>query len=193
MSRSTKAVPATIASSPGLLWFKGAVFALLAWNTAVYVLTGTLSEALDSAAWLALLVLFELETDFGNRFREGRTAAAIRAVRLAAAAALCVAASGYVREQEWLDAINTGFWIGLVALFELQIRYPSAAARYRAWVTACAVVLFAGLGVLVLAWALQGEWFDAYDALLWLAALFIIEMNVLRGACARPGQAVSGT
>jgi hypothetical protein len=31
----------------------------------------------------------------------------------------------------------------------------------------------------------QGEWFDAYDALLWLAALIVIEMNILRRVQAR--------
>jgi hypothetical protein len=167
--------------SVGFALFKAAVFGLLAWNTAVYVYSGTLSEGLDSAAWLTLLVLFELETGFGDRFREGGTATAIRAARLVAAAAVCAAAAGYVREKEWLDAINTGFWIVLVALFECQVRYREAAARHRAWFAGATAMLYAGLAVLVLAWAWRGEWFDAYDALLWLTALLIIEINILRG------------
>jgi hypothetical protein len=36
-----------------------------------------------------------------------------------------------------------------------------------------------------LLWAWRGEWFDAYDALLWLVAFAAIEMDV--AAAARPG------
>jgi hypothetical protein len=32
----------------------------------------------------------------------------------------------------------------------------------------------------VFAWAWRKEWFDAYDAALWLLAFATIEMNVLR-------------
>ncbi|HKA44597.1 MAG TPA: hypothetical protein VKF40_21610 [Burkholderiales bacterium] len=167
-------------AAPRHLWMKGAVFALLACNTAIYVASGTISETLDSAAWLTLLVLFELETDFGERIGQGWAAVAIRSARFAAAAAVVAAAIGYAREKEWLDAANSGLWIAIVVLLEFQVRYTRAASRHRVGFTAAATVFYAGLGMLVLAWIWQGEWFDAYDALLWLAALVIIEMNVLR-------------
>jgi hypothetical protein len=178
----------TAAAAPPALWFKAALFAALAWNTAAYVHSGTPSEALDSAAWLALLVLFELETDFGNRFRGNATATAIRAARLAAAAAVCAAAAGYVLDEEWPDAVNTALWIGVVALLEIQVRARGAAVARRAWFAAATATLYAGLGALVMMWAWRGEWFDAYDALLWLVALVVIELNVLRGL--RPAHAV---
>src|SRR5262245_38185974 len=96
---------------PRNAWLKAAVFALLAWNSAVLLHSGTASEALDAVSWLALLVLFEAETDFGERFRGRWAAGSIRAARAAAAFAVCVAAAGYVREESWLDAINGGLWI----------------------------------------------------------------------------------
>ena len=173
-----------VIAPPRHLWLKAVVFALLAWNTGVYVFTGTLSEALDATAWLALLVLFELETDFGDRLRDGRTEAVVRGVRLAAAAAVAAAALGYVRDREWLDAINSGLWVAMVAVLELQVRYPQTAARRGTWFAAALTLVYTGLGALVLAWAWQREWFDAYDAVLWLAALAIIEMNVLQQAAA---------
>jgi hypothetical protein len=169
-------VPAALAWYP---WFKAALFGLLAWNTAVYALTGTASEALDSAAWLTLLLAFELETGLGARFVEGRWAAVLRAVRLVAAAAIFAAGIGYVRDAEWLDAANIGLWIAVVALLELEVRYPALVAAQRTQCTAAAVTLYSGLAILVLAWLWQGDWFDAYDAALWLVAFATIEINVL--------------
>ncbi|MEK7835597.1 MAG: hypothetical protein AAB298_05555, partial [Pseudomonadota bacterium] len=65
--------------------FKAVVFALLACNTAYYLFGGAWTEALDALAWLTLLALFALETGFEGRFR---AKAAIRGLRLAAAAAV---------------------------------------------------------------------------------------------------------
>jgi hypothetical protein len=172
-------VPTT--DRPAYLWFKAGLFALLACNTAAYLISGTLSEGLDSVAWLVLLLLFELETDFGWGAHGGWTAGAIRGSRLVAAAAVAAAAAGYVREQEWLDAINVGFWIAIVIVLESQVRFPATAVNHRMAYAAAAGLLYTGLGVLAIIWMWQGEWFDAYDALLWLAALIVIEMNILRG------------
>lgn len=171
------------AAVPWYPGFKAAVIGLLALNTAVFVLAGTVSEALDSAAWLVLLASFELETGLGGRFAEGRAALVLRGVRLAAAAAILAAGMGYVRDGEWLDAVNIGLWIAVVTLLEFEVRYP--AAKRRAPLT---VMLYAGLAAVVLAWLWQGEWFDAYDAALWLVAFVTIEINVLgiaRDAAAR--------
>jgi hypothetical protein len=98
---------------------------------------------------------------------------------LLAAAALAAAAAGYVRGKEWLDAINIGLWIGVVALLEIEVRRPDAVMRYRGGFLAVTTVLYAGLVGLVLAWLLRGEWFDAYDAALWLAAFATLEMDLL--------------
>ena len=102
-------------------------------------------------------------------------------VRLVAAAAVAAAAAGYLREREWLDAINAGLWIAIVVMFEWQVRFPAAAGRRRVAFKTAAAVLYAGLGALVAIWLWRGEWMDAYDALLWLAALVVIELNILRG------------
>jgi hypothetical protein len=166
--------------APAYSWFKAAVFALLAWNTGVFLFSGSLTEGLDAAAWLVLLALFELETGFGSRFRGGSAASAIRGARLLAAAAVLGAAIGYLYEREWLDAINSGLWITVVALLEFEVRYPLAVERHRAPVLAATALLYSALGALVLIWAWQGLWFDAYDAALWLIAFATIELNVLR-------------
>lgn len=173
------AVPSVRSGPREYLWFKATVFALLAWNTAVFLATGTLSEAIDATAWLVLLALFGLETGWGDRFGES-SATAIHGVRFAAAVAVGAAAIGYVREREWLDAINSGLWIAVVVLLEIEVRCTGAVARRRAWFAAVAATLYSGLGALIPAWLWRGEWFDAYDAALWLIAFAAIEMDVLR-------------
>lgn len=169
---------------PWYLWFKAVLFALLACNTAIFFFAGTLSEALDAAAWLTLFALFELETGYGGRFLRGRAQAVIRVVRLAAAAAVIAAAIGYIVEGDTLDTLNSGLWIAVVMLLELEVRYPDFIARHHSGFTAAATALYCGLGALILVWAWQGAWFDAYDALLWLIAFMAIEINIMRWPCA---------
>ena len=197
------------AGSPWYPRFKAVVFALLACNTGYYLFGGAWTEALDALAWLTLLALFALETGFegacprdtlaerpvagtGAKARcpqttgfasnesARRAVAAIRGLRLAAAAAVGAAAIGYVYQGEWLDAVNTALWIAVVVLLEFEVRSPRAVARHRRRFTATAVTLYAGLGALVLVWAWRGEWFDTYDAALWLTAFAMIELDVLR-------------
>jgi len=166
-------------------WFKATVFALLAANTIAFGLTGTFSEALDSAAWLALLALFRLETGFGERVLAGAGKTAVHWARVAAAAAVVTAAIGYAREHEWLDAANSALWIAVVVLLEIEVRHPAAVATRRAGFASIAAALYAALATLVLVWFWQGEWFSGYDALLWLIAFVTLELDVLRYA--RPG------
>jgi hypothetical protein len=164
--------------SPWYTGVKAALFALVAGNTAYWVVSGTLSEALDAAAWLALLALFQLETGF--KLSLARAAGWIRVARIGAAIVVGAAAIGYVNEQEWLDATNTALWVAVVVLLEFELRRPEAVARRRMLFAATAVILYAGLAALVLIWTWRREWFDAYDAMLWLGAFATIEMDVLQ-------------
>jgi hypothetical protein len=180
-------VPEAGRSPRWALLLKIALFALLAGNTARYLLLGTLSEALDSLAWLVLLFSFEAETGLRERFGGRGTTVALRGTRLLAAAALVVAAMGYVRGKEWLDAINVGLWIAVVGILEFQVRRPDTARQASRGFAAAAAALYAGLGGLVAAWLLRGEWFDAYDAALWLAAFAILELDLLGRSRYGPG------
>lgn len=166
-------------ASRGYLVFKGALFALLAGNTAVYLVTGTRSEAFDSLSWLVILVSFELESERPELFRKRWSRFALRGVRLLAAAALAAAAIGYFLTREWLDAANIGLWVGVVCLLEIEVRRPDAVMRHRIGFMAATTVLYTGLVGLALAWLLHGEWFDAYDAALWLVAFATLEMGLL--------------
>lgn len=173
-------MPSSAGATTWYFWFKMAVFALLACNAAFFLFFGTFRQAADAIAWLILLALFELETGHRDRLHGRGAAALVHGVRLVAAAGVIAAALGYVLERDWLDAVNSLLWIAVVVILEFEMRYPRAVDRQRAWFAAVATTLYAGLGVLVLVWAWRGEWFDAYDALLWLIAFVTIEIDVLR-------------
>jgi len=160
--------------------FKIAVFTLLLCNAVFYALDDTPSNALDAVAWLILLVLFEWETEFGGRLRARSVTAAIHIVRIAAIFGIGAATGAYVYEMAWLDVINSSLWVAVVAMLEYEVRFPRLVAHHSAAFLATAVGLYVGLGVLVMAWVWEGEWFDAYDALLWIIAFATIEMDVLR-------------
>lgn len=162
----------------GFRRFKAAAFALLAANLALYALLGRPNELVDAAAWLVLLVLFEIETAHGARLTPARRRL-VHGLRPIASAGVLAAAVGYLAEAEWLDAANAWLWLAVVVLLEIEVRAPRAVGRRRESFLIAAVVLYSALLLLVPAWLWQGEWLDAWDAALWLAAFFAIELNVL--------------
>ena len=156
------------------------IFALLACNTAYYVVAGRVSEALESVAWYVLLILFVVETS-NRRLSQSATARTVlRGLRLLATLAIASSMLLYVREKEWLDAANLLLWIAVVALLEFEVwRRATIAARRKAY-TLTAALLYAGLGILILIWLAQGRWMNAWDATLWLAAFGLLEINLLK-------------
>jgi len=159
---------------------KPAIFALLALNAGIYATTGRFSEGLDAFAWFVLLVLFEIETRCPRWTRIPRNALVLDLLRLIAAVGVAIAAFSFIREQEWLDAANAWLWIGVVAVLELQLRAPLFVARHRSAFTGTSLTLYGALAVVALVWLIHSEWLDGYDALLWIAAFALIEMDLLR-------------
>lgn len=160
--------------------FKLALIALLAANAIVYASSGTLSEAFDSIAWFTLFLLFELELRFTAWMTRRHVSTSVHLVRAGAALFIAAAAAGYVLERAWLDALSAGLWIGVVALLELEVRRPDIVAAKRNGFVCVAALLYGGLCAVVLVWAWRGEWFDAYDGLLWLIAFATIELGLQR-------------
>lgn len=159
---------------------QAALFVLLACNTIYYVTAGRLSEALESAAWYGLLILFLLETGRRPARLTPRMRAANHGLRLLATLAIAASAVLYVREREWLDAANLLLWVMVVALLEIEVRRPGAVAAHRTAFTTAAALLYATLGVWVVIWLTRGEWMDAWDAALWLTAFGVLELDLLR-------------
>lgn len=159
---------------------KPAIFALLAINAVIYAITGRFSEGLDAIAWFALLALFEIETRCPRWTRTPRNAAVLDLLRLLAAVGVAISAFSFIREQEWLDAANSWLWIGVVAALELQLRAPLFVARHRSTFTGASLTLYGALATVALLWLIRGEWLDGYDALLWIGAFALIELDLLR-------------
>jgi hypothetical protein len=161
--------------------FTAVLFALLAANTAYFAIAGTLSKAIDAAAWLLLLVLFEAETRFGARLQRASLRRVVRMIRLAAGAGVVAATVGYVFENNALDALNSVLWIAVVVLLEIEVRYRDAIQRVRLTLSSVAACLYGGLALVLVMWVVRRQWFDAYDALLWLVAFAAIEVDLVSG------------
>jgi hypothetical protein len=160
--------------------FKAVLFALLAANAVWFALGPSPSKAIDACAWLVLLALFVAETDFGHLLEAGRSRMLVRAARLVAGIGVVAATIGYVFEDNLLDTVNCVVWIAVVILLETELRFPALAARASDAFRVTALALYGSLGVLVILWAVQGMWIDAYDAVLWLIAFGTIELKVSR-------------
>lgn len=164
-----------------------AIFTLLAVNAAIYAATGRASETIDALAWFVLLALFFVETRCPQWTRAPRNAGKLKLLHLIAGAAILWAAIAFVHEREWLDALNAWLWIGVVTVLELEVRAPAWIRPQRWLVIACSAALYAALAGIAVAWLLQGEWFDGYDAALWIAAFSLLELDLLqRSARNRP-------
>lgn len=178
----------------GFVVFKWLMYSLLAGDVVLYALFGRLTELVDTAAWLVLLLLFEWET--GGWSLPARWRPLLHGVRGVAALAVVAACVGYAVERQWLDFANEMVWLGVVALLELEVRLPPVARRLHRWRRGLAALLYAILVGFLVGWAVQGAtgpeplhaWLDAWDALLWLAAFVVIELNVFGYAAHRRGR-----
>ena len=161
--------------------YKAVLFALLAGNAVYFAVAETPSKAVDAAAWLVLLLLFEAETRYDLLARSDRRRVALRAVRLVAAAAVAAATLAYLFENNVLDAVNSVLWIAVVVVLELDVRSRDPTRRRRRAFALAYATLYGALAVMVGTWVLRGLWFDAYDAALWLVAFVTIELDVAAG------------
>lgn len=156
------------------------ILGLLAVNTVYYAFAGRFSEAMESLAWYALLILFAFEGLRGKRRPGAPALALVHATRALATLSIAATAVLYVREREWLDAANLLLWIAVVVVLEFQVRLPAFAAAHPRAFARSAVMLYTALGVLALVWLARGEWMDAWDAALWLAAFALLELGLLQ-------------
>lgn len=166
-------------------WFKWTVYGLLAVNIVLFLLHETVTEGLDSLAWVVLLLLFEWETSQMDKPYLSRWERyGIHGGRLAAYALVLWSAFGYssavyIAEHGAVDMWNAWTWILIVLILEYDVYVPG---RYGHWEwrvrNALKALLYGALFVYALLWGLDGSWLDFYDALLWILCFFAIELNI---------------
>ncbi|MEO1015753.1 MAG: hypothetical protein AAFX08_11260 [Pseudomonadota bacterium] len=86
-----------------------------------------------------------------------------------------------LRRLAWLDVANSGLWLIVVTALEAEVRLkasPSFGTKAYAAFKAAKGALYAALFLVAADWARLGSPWDAWDAFLWLAAFFFIELNL---------------
>ena len=155
---------------------KLAIVVLITLNAAIYAFVDTLTSAVDALTWLMLLVLYELETNGVAPMAEN-TMHGIRYVLITVIGLVFVS---YVHDSEWMDVVNSALWFALIALLELEVRWPEKVYKYRQSYWLSTVTVFSGLVAMVIAWAWQSAWLDVYDATLWILAFASIEVDIFQ-------------
>jgi hypothetical protein len=153
------------------------ILVLLTLNAVIYALVDTPTSAIDAISWLILLIIYEIEA---NASELPVSEAALRAVRYGLIALIVWVFFNYLLEGEILDLINTLLWLGLIVMLELEVRWPDYVMQRKNRIWQVTMVCFVGLIVMAGIWLWQGAWLDAYDAVLWIAAFGLIEVDIFR-------------
>lgn len=156
--------------------YKLAILILITLNAVIYALVDTVISSADTLAWLVLLILYELEANKAVPVAKNMLSG-IRNVLIAVIGLLFVS---YVFNSEWLDVVNSALWFALIALLELEVRWPDKVFKFRQSYWLATIAVFVGLVAVVMAWAWQSAWLDVYDAALWIIAFASIEMDIFQ-------------
>lgn len=166
----------------GFRLFKWTVYGLLILNTYLFLRTeDTLTAFLDSAAWVVLLFVMEYEsTTLDEAYSGALERWAIWLVTAAAYAVILFAWAGYIRERDWIDAINASAWLLVVLVLAWQVFVPGDYDRWeQAVIRVAKPMLYAVLVGCALWWTIDAaKPLDAVDAWLWLVCFAVIELNV---------------
>ena len=81
----------------------------------------------------------------------------------------------------WVDVINAGTWLLVVAVLELDVRlqaHGTLEGLWRAGSRYAKYLLYSVLFGAAVYWGFEGAFLDFWDAFLWLVAFVFIEMNL---------------
>ena len=156
--------------------FKLAIVVLIAVNVVIYAAVDNLIGAVDSLAWLMLLVLYELDANCAGLMGDKN----LHRIRTFLIVVIALVFLAYVHDREWLEVINFIFWFALITLLELEAHLPDKVFKYRISYWWATVIVFTGLIAMVMVWACQSAWLDVYDAILWVIAFGSIEVDMNR-------------
>lgn len=81
----------------------------------------------------------------------------------------------------WVDVINSGVWLLVVLVLEIDVRLQERNKLEGLFLTASNAskfILYSLLLVAAVYWGVKGDFVDFWDAFLWLVAFVFIELNV---------------
>ncbi|MBD3843960.1 MAG: hypothetical protein IE909_19210 [Campylobacterales bacterium] len=168
-------------------YFKWSVYFLLFINMILFFKTQTITEGIESLAWLVLLMLFEWETTQLNKpyisVHEKRLVFVLKMIAyiFVVYSAYDYTTPEYIKENGKLDMYNTITWLLAVILIEYDVYFPGKYYRTE-WIirNILKVILYSILFIVAVLWWIDGEFFDFYDAFLWIICFFFIELNILK-------------
>ena len=86
-----------------------------------------------------------------------------------------------IRNLAWVDVINAAVWLFVVLILEVDVqlqernRFEGLALKLS---NAFKIVLYSALLLAAIYWGARGDFVDFWDAMLWLIAFVLIELNV---------------
>ena len=86
-----------------------------------------------------------------------------------------------VKQLAWVNVINSGTWLLVVALLELDVRlgvYNRVGDAWKAFSKWAKYLAYAILLSAAVYWGFEGDFIDFWDAFLWLFAFAFIELNL---------------
>ncbi len=87
-----------------------------------------------------------------------------------------------IKRLAWTDVVNSGLWVLIVVILELEIYLKSSkifGTKFFLAYKLFKVALYAILFVNAVYWWMLGAPWDAWDAFIWIVAFFFIEMNMV--------------
>ncbi len=160
----------------------------------IVVMIEAFAATIDTAAWVVLLLMFELETCVLEDEHFTRPVMwFLHGLRVFCYGFIVYAFYGYIAilfslegqkdiiALAWVDVINAGAWLLVVIVLEIDVRLQER-NRYEGAVlyasNALKAVLYTLLLVAAIYWGISGDFVDFWDAFLWLVAFVFIELNV---------------